>query len=146
MIVGIAKMKLYKEYGQQKEYNMPKIIKKSKEGEYILAHNDYWMLVKEEGEYLWYLSKSRMMCKKKIQNNIALRTIEVELTRYERRKFNVKKLWDEKFGAYERKYGKHNGDIIKRKRKKSKLVVKKPKDDYNNSVGQYSQKHKSPDY
>lgn len=73
----------------------------------ITHPEDYWMLIKEEGNILWYLSKSKALEKKKMINpqkgisKILKHKPEEEL------QFDIKALWEEKFGKYTKKYGVH---------------------------------------
>lgn len=83
--------------------------KKSIKNRGMMHPDDYWMLIKEEGDFLWYLSKTKAITKRKIIDRKKCTTVYQRLSPFEIKQFDIEQLWDEKFGAYERKYGKHRG-------------------------------------
>ena len=80
---------------------------KTDAGKRIQHPEDYWMLIKEEGQILWYLSKSKAFEKKLMINY--KRGISKRLPHQpeEELQFDIEKLWEEKFGKYTKKYGVH---------------------------------------
>lgn len=75
----------------------------------IMHPDDYWMLIKEDGKVLWYLSKSKDIDKKLLLDAYQIKTKRLKIKPGELEQFDIEKLWDEKFGAYTRKYGHHTG-------------------------------------
>jgi hypothetical protein len=70
----------------------------------IKTRLDYWILVKEEGAYVWYLSKISKQLIKKVRMYTSEEDypiyVDTMMTDEERATFDIEALWQKRFGEY----------------------------------------------
>jgi hypothetical protein len=65
-------------------------------------NHEYYMLFLETEKHLWYLSNTKKLLKKKKLDPHGRESKQVKITEKERSMINIEKIWQSKFGSFQK--------------------------------------------